>query len=193
MDSASMGDIVALSGRHEWKINMLGTAQENRTGADTAGMKKAMKKNTYKAEMWQHDSETLCYAIWSDNNLVQTLSNFHTPKVVDRGVKRKGRVQGTRERTPAPVPCPQQNIYYSETFHLIDKGNGTDAKYDLSGQSKKHGWSPKLLLQMFNMNFNKSYRIYLALMVKHNPGRRPLSLSEGIKERYIDFFNKDQI
>ena len=44
-----MGDIMALIGRHEWKVNMLGTAQENRTGADTKEEKKAMKKNTYKA------------------------------------------------------------------------------------------------------------------------------------------------
>ena len=47
-----MGDIVALIGRQEWKMNMLGTAQENRTGADTAEEKKAMKKNTYEAVMW---------------------------------------------------------------------------------------------------------------------------------------------
>ena len=30
MDSAYMGDIMALIGRHEWKTNMIGTAQENR-------------------------------------------------------------------------------------------------------------------------------------------------------------------
>ena len=35
MDSAYMGDIMALIGRHEWKINMTRTAKENRTGADT--------------------------------------------------------------------------------------------------------------------------------------------------------------
>ena len=70
MDSAYMGDIMALIGRHEWKINMVGTAQENRTGADVQEEKKAMKKNTCEAVMWQHDSECLSYAIWSDNNLV---------------------------------------------------------------------------------------------------------------------------
>ena len=47
-----MGDFVALIGRHKWKINMLGTAQENRTDADTAADKKATKKNTYEAAMW---------------------------------------------------------------------------------------------------------------------------------------------
>ena len=53
-----------------------------------------MKKNTYEAVMWQHDTEPLCYAIWSDNNLVRTLSNFHTPKVVDAGIKRRRKVNG---------------------------------------------------------------------------------------------------
>ena len=85
--------------------------------------------------------------------------NFHTPKVVDGGVKRKKRVQGVKERTPAPVLCPQQNIHYSEIFHLIDKGNVAETKYDLSGQSKKHGWSLKLSIRLFNTNFNNSYRI----------------------------------
>ena len=161
---------------------MLGTARENRTGADTAEEEKATKKNIYEAVMLQHDSESLCYVIWSDNNLVWTLFNFRIPKVVDTGVKRKRRVQGTRERAQTPVPYPQHSFYYSEIFHLIDKGNGTEVKYDLAGQSKKHGWSPKLSLRLFNMNFDNAYRIYLTLMANYNPGRRPLSLSGGIKE-----------
>ena len=85
--------------------------------------------------------------------------NIHTPKVVDGGVKRKRRVQGTRYRTPAPVPCPHQNIDYSETFHLIDKANGAEAKYDLLGQCNKYGWSPKLSLRLFSMNFDNAYMI----------------------------------
>eukprot|EP00532_Pseudo-nitzschia_australis_P020330 CAMPEP_0168304956 /NCGR_PEP_ID=MMETSP0142_2-20121227/48707_1 /TAXON_ID=44445 /ORGANISM="Pseudo-nitzschia australis, Strain 10249 10 AB" /LENGTH=35 /DNA_ID= /DNA_START= /DNA_END= /DNA_ORIENTATION= len=32
------------------------------------------------------------------------------------------------------------------------------------------------------MNFNNSYRIYLALMKKHNLGRRPITMTKGIKE-----------
>ena len=146
MDSAYMGDIMALLGRYEWKFNMIGTAQENRTGADTAEEKKLLSKNTYEIVMWQHNTESLCYAIWSDNNLVRTLSNFHSPKVVDAGLRRRRKVAGVRERDPTAVPCPEQNIAYSDTFHLIDKGNMQEAKYDLSGQSRKHGWSPKLSL-----------------------------------------------
>ena len=34
MDSAYMGDIMLLVGHYEWKMNMFGAANENRTGAD---------------------------------------------------------------------------------------------------------------------------------------------------------------
>ena len=91
-------------------------------------------------------------------------------------------MNGVREREPVAVPCPQQNVDYSETFHFIDKGNGTEAKYELGGQSRSSGWTPKLSCRMFNMNFNNSYRIYLSLMEKHNPGRRLVKMTEGIKE-----------
>ena len=87
-----------------------------------------------------------------------------------------------QERELVAVSCPQQNVNYSETFHLIDKGNGAETKYELGGQSRSHGWTPKLSCRLFNMNFNNSYRIYLSLMEKHNPGRRPVTMAEGIKE-----------
>ena len=67
-------------------------------------------------------------------------------------------------------------------FHLIDKGNGAEAKYELGGQSRTHGWIPKLSCRLFNTNFNNSFRIALPLIEKHNPGRRPVTISEGIKE-----------
>ena len=54
---------MALIGHHKWKVNMLGTAQENRNRADAKEDKKAIKKSTYEAVMWQHDNEPLCYAI----------------------------------------------------------------------------------------------------------------------------------
>ena len=40
MDSAYMGDIMAQIGRHVWLVNMVGTAQENCTGANTGDEKK---------------------------------------------------------------------------------------------------------------------------------------------------------
>ena len=169
---------------------MSGTAQENRTGADNAEEKKAMKKNTYETITWQHGNEPLCYAIWFNNNLVRTLYNFHTPKVVDSGIKRRRRVNGLRETEPVAVPCPQQNVDYLETFHLSDKENGAEAKYELGGQNRTHGWTPKLSFILFNTNFNNLYRIYLTLIEKQsgketgNDGRRdqgnnPCFASEG--------------
>ena len=104
-----------------------------------------------------------------------------TPKVVDAGIKRRRKINGVRGRESVAVPCPHQNVDYSETFHLIDKGNGAEAKYKLGGQSRTHEWTPKMSCRLFNVNFNNSYRIYLVLMEKKNPGRRPIPMAERIK------------
>ena len=78
MDSTYMGDIMAMIGCDVWHINMVGTAQANRTGANVNCMK-LMKKGTYGAICWQHTWQSLCFAVWSDNALVRMLSNFHSP------------------------------------------------------------------------------------------------------------------
>ena len=65
-----------------------------------------MKKNSNEAVMWQHNTKFLCNAIWSNNNLVQTLSTFHTPKIVGGGIKRKRKSSGVQERESTAVPCP---------------------------------------------------------------------------------------
>jgi hypothetical protein len=94
MDSAYMGDIMVMIGRDVWRINMVGTAQANRTGADI-DCTKSMKKGTYTAICWQHVWQPLCFAVWSDNALVRTLSNFHGPEILDAGIgvlwKKEGR------------------------------------------------------------------------------------------------------
>ena len=113
----------------------------------------------------------MCYTIWSDNNIVCNLSDFHTPKVVDTSVNRKTNINGVQERAQIDVPCPQQNIDYLETLHLIDKGNGAEVKYELGGQNRTHGWIPKLSCRLFNMNVNNPYRIYFALMEMNNLGK----------------------
>ena len=64
MDSAYMGDTMAQIGHHEWKVNMVGTAQMNRTGADVKTIKNGMKKGTYESVMFQHNTEPLVYAMW---------------------------------------------------------------------------------------------------------------------------------
>ncbi len=40
MDLAYMGDIMAMIVREEWKMNMVGTMQNNQTRANTKGKKK---------------------------------------------------------------------------------------------------------------------------------------------------------
>ena len=134
MDSAYMGDIMAQIGRYEWNINMVGTAQTNRTGADCAGTCKKMKKGTHETVMWQHKELPLVFAAWSDNNIVKTLSNCHSPIILEGGLMRRIKVNKKRERDQTPVDCPLQQQFYPGSFHLIDKGNGAEATYDLGGQ-----------------------------------------------------------
>ena len=53
MDSAYIGDIMAMIGRDVWHINMVGTAQANCTSANV-DCNKLLKKETYGAVCWQH-------------------------------------------------------------------------------------------------------------------------------------------
>ena len=72
MDSAYMGDLMALIGREIWKCNLLGTCQANRVGADITAIKKAMKRGTYEAVQFQHKTKNVNVAVWSDNSIVST-------------------------------------------------------------------------------------------------------------------------
>ncbi|KAL7525970.1 hypothetical protein ACHAXR_001243 [Thalassiosira sp. AJA248-18] len=76
--------------------------------------------------------------MWSANNIVKTLSNFHKPEVLAAavGVLQRRRVDGSREELQTEVSCPVQQNDYSETFHLINKGNGKENKYGMGGQIK---------------------------------------------------------
>ncbi len=93
MDSAYMGNILAQVGHYEWQINMVGTAQVNRTGAEAKEIVKKMKVGTYESKIFQHKTKPLCFKAWSDNNIVKTLSNFHLPTILNakKGVWRKKR------------------------------------------------------------------------------------------------------
>ena len=179
-----MGDIMAQICHFEWLINAVGTAQSNRTGADVAAVKKAMKVGTYASEIWLHSDLPLVYAMWSDNNIVKTLSNFHSPEILPAGdgLLRKRRVDGQREQHRTDVTCPVQNRAYSETFHLIDKGNGAEASYDMGGASRLHNWSPKLTMRFFNMNFNNTHVVYELLSSRLGGDRRKVKMGDGVKE-----------
>ncbi len=62
MDSAYMGDIMAMIGRNVWRINMVGTVQANHTGANI-DCTKWMKKGMYSSVCWQHVWQSLCFAM----------------------------------------------------------------------------------------------------------------------------------
>jgi hypothetical protein len=55
---------------------------------------------------------------------VKTLSNFHSPTIVEGGMKRRVRdpVTKKRAREQSDVYCNAQQIDYCLTYHHIDKG-----------------------------------------------------------------------
>ena len=121
------------------------------------------------------------------------MSNFHPPEIIDDGLMRKKRASdGSREQEQSQVPCPIQQQYYSETFHLIDKGNGAEACYDISVESHTHGWSPKLAFRYFNMNLNNAYKIYDFLVGKYTPNRRYLDMPECVELATHNFLQRGE-
>jgi hypothetical protein len=175
MDSTYMGDAICQVGREEWKINMVGTVQSSWTGGGRLGKAaikaKEIEKGTHKSLLYQHNTKPLLLAVWADNNFVKTLSNFHSPTIVEGGMKRRVRdpVTMKRAREQTDVDCNEQQIDYCVTYHHIDKGNGAEAKYDLSTVSHLHGWGPKLASRYFNMNLNNAYKIFYFLYKKYHP------------------------
>jgi hypothetical protein len=76
-----------------------------------------------------------------------------------------------REMHQKPVPCLAQMKEYSKTFHLIDKGNGKEAKYIMAGKSRLHNWSPKLVFCMFNMALNNAWVVFKELVSREGDGK----------------------
>ena len=95
MDSAYMGDLLGQIARIVWKTNVVGTCQANRTGAPVkeALATRGIKPGTYESLILQHEDLPLTYACWGDNNIVKTLSNFHSPEIIAGGLKRKRKVE----------------------------------------------------------------------------------------------------
>lgn len=91
MDSACVSDGMALMGRKEWKINMVGACQTNGTGAGELAKPnvKVLPTDAHKSLFCQHKTEPLSHAVWSDNNIAKTLSDFHSPVIELGGILRK--------------------------------------------------------------------------------------------------------
>ena len=132
-----------------------------------------------------HNNKNLVYAAWSDNAIVKTLSNFHGALSLDakNGVMRRGKDEnGSREMKQKAVSCPAQTKEYCETFHLIDNGNGREAKYDMAGATRSHNWAPKLVFRMFNMAINNAYVMYRELVSRQWDGGKPLLMGKAVRE-----------
>jgi hypothetical protein len=88
---------------------------------------------------------------------------------------------GKWERHWTVVSFLAQTRDYCTTFHLIDKGNGAEASYDLGGKSRLHNWLPKLVFRLYNMALNNAYKMYTALVKEHTPERRFLSMGDAVR------------
>jgi hypothetical protein len=84
------------------------------------------------------------------------------------------------KREQTDVDCNAQQINYCKTYHKIDKGNGAEAKYDLSTESHLHSWGPKLAGRYFNMNLNNTSKLYSFIYKQVHPSLIPMPLKEGI-------------
>lgn len=67
-----------------------------------------------------------------------------------------------------------------ETFPLINKGNGAEAKYDMARNTLTHNWAPKLVSRLFNMLMNNAYIKYKELVLRD--GGKVLSMGKAVKE-----------
>jgi hypothetical protein len=81
--------------------------------------------------------------------------------------------------------CPAQTKDYCKMFHLIDKGNGNEAKYDMARKSQSHNWAPKLAFCLFNMAMNNAYVVYKELVGRESG--KSLSMGKAVKELVHSF------
>ena len=63
---------------------MVETCQSNRVGADIKDVVAKMKVGTYESKCWEHNFKNLVVAVWSDNDNVKTLSNYHMATVLEQ-------------------------------------------------------------------------------------------------------------
>ena len=84
-----------------------------------------------------------------------------------------------RERSDR-VSCPTQQKDYSQTFHLIDKGNGKESKYDMGGQTKGHNWAPKFVMRYWNFNLGNAHTMYEALVSTYTPDCCKMDMDECV-------------
>jgi hypothetical protein len=97
-------------------------------------------------------------------------------------MKRRVRDSVTKRRdmVQSDADCNAQQIDYCKTYHHIDKGNGAEAKYNISTKLHLHVWVPKLAARYVNMNLNNSYKILYFLYKKYHPTEVVMPLKDCI-------------
>jgi hypothetical protein len=141
MDSGYMGNIMAKIGREEWKLIMVGMSQSNRVGTDIKDVVDKIKVRTYESKIWEHSSKNLVVTAWATIAIVKALSNYHGSTILEAEngfMRRANDKSGKRGMRQKAVPCLAQTKDYCQMFHLLDKGNGMEAKYNMAGQSRLH-------------------------------------------------------
>ena len=93
----------------------------------------ANRKGNHESHLWQHNNLPFVFAAWNNNAVVKSLSNFHSPIIIQDGVQQRIKINKVRQRNPVGVPVPLQQKEYAKTFHKIDKGNSAKAKYYMGG------------------------------------------------------------
>jgi hypothetical protein len=104
--------------------------------------------------------------------------------------KRRDRQTKRKEREQSEVDCSEQQVDYCKTYHKIDKGYGSEAKYNLSTESHLHGWPPKLAARYFNMNINDSNKMFCFLYKKYNPGQVVMPIKEAVHNLTHSFLQR---
>jgi hypothetical protein len=102
MDSAYMGDSMCQIGRDVWKFNFIGTCQNDRETSEESW-------DVRNKIFFQHQMKNLVFALWANNNIVKTLSNFHSPELLEAGsgVLQRQRVECVCEKEQTVVECPR--------------------------------------------------------------------------------------
>ncbi len=103
--------------------------------------------------------------------------------------------RGKRVMHQKAVLCPAQTKDYCQTFHLIDKGNRNEAKYNTAGKSRLHSWAPKLVTPLFNMAMNNAFVIYKELVRREGgksllKGQAVRDLAHGLCQQGVPIRNR---
>jgi hypothetical protein len=97
-----------------------------------------MTIGSYESVIFQHRTLNLCFAMWADNNIVKTSSNFHLAKVLDvgLGMLRRRRVDGVREQEYTAMFLVQSSRRTTAT-HSILLTKGTERRVSMIWAAKR--------------------------------------------------------